>query len=167
MIESTPAITIHEIASFAPVSPTLRMEPSGWAVVGLPANFIAGAGNHVRSGVLLGQSAEVRFAPTRFVFDFSDGDALSSASGGATWAAAGLREFSETPTSHTYGVPGKFVATVSVEYAAEYRIGGGEWTAVPGFLSIPTDSPITVTVRSARTVLVDRLCTHPRPGPGC
>jgi hypothetical protein len=164
---AAPAVTIRDIASFAPNTPSLRTQPDRWAVVRLPLNVIATAAVHIREGTLLGQLAEVRFTPIAYSFDYGDGTTNTVTDGGAGWVELGLREFSETPTSHTFGTAGRYMVTVSVDYAAEFRHGGSPWTAVSGSLTIPTDTPLQVSVREAKTVLVDRDCRHPRRGPGC
>ena len=57
--------------------------------------------------------------------------------------------------------------TLLVDYAAEYRVGGGDYIPIPGTLAIPS-TPIQIVVAdSATTALVDRSCRADRAGPGC
>ena len=87
-------VTLRDIASFRPSAPDNGMEPGGWAIEGLPANFVAGASVQVVSGTLLGQPADVRFTPVGYRWTHSDGAVVEGDGPGATWAALGQREFS-------------------------------------------------------------------------
>ena len=87
-------VTLRDIASFRPAAPDNGMEPGGWAIEGLPANFVAGASVQVVSGTLLGQPADVRFTPVGYRWTHSDGAVVEGGGPGATWAALGQREFS-------------------------------------------------------------------------
>ena len=168
-LEAAPAapVTIRDVASFAPAAPTVTTEPAAWGVRGLHTNVIAGASGHTRTGTLLGQVAEVNFIPVGFTFDYGDGDTTTTRTGGSTWAALGLAEFSKTPTSHRYTTVGTKTITVEVEYAAEYRIGDSGWLPVVGTLSIPTEEPHTVQIVRNSTVGVDKPCRPGKPAIGC
>jgi hypothetical protein len=163
---AAPVVTTREIAHLVPAVGTQGMEPQGWMLVGLPTNFYAEVSPAVVSTTLLGNAAEVRFTPTSFVWDHGDGTTITSASGGATWAALGLAEFSETSTSHVYRRPGEYVISLTVQYSAEYRIGEGSWRQLPG--TVPSVSPpISASAKTAETMLVADDCRRPRPSPGC
>lgn len=164
---TTLSVTIRDVASFAPDAPTVTTEPRIWGLLNAHTNVIAGASGHVRSGTLLGQSAEVNFIPLRFTFDYGDGTAGSSAAGGSTWASLGVAEFSKTSTSHRYTEPGEKSITAAVEYVAEYRLGGGEWLPVDGTLSVPADASHTIKVLRNSTVGVDKPCTPGKQAVGC
>ncbi|HXH35961.1 MAG TPA: hypothetical protein VNJ54_16395 [Plantibacter sp.] len=160
-------VTIRDIASFAPDAPTVTTEPGAWGILKLHTNVVANAAQHVRSGTLLGGPAEVNFIPIGFTIDYGDGQATTTATGGDTWAALGLAEFSKTATSHRYTKPGTKTITAEVTYAAEYRVGGGAWLPVVGTLSIPTDTPHTIQIVRNSTVGVDKPCTPGRTAVGC
>ncbi|TKJ99245.1 hypothetical protein PlfCFBP13513_07590 [Plantibacter flavus] len=160
-------VTIRDVASFAPAAPTVTTEPAAWGVRGLHTNVIAGASGHTRTGTLLGQVAEVNFIPVGFTFDYGDGDTTTSRTGGSSWAALGLAEFSKTPTSHRYTSVGTKTITAEVEYAAEYRIGDSGWLPVVGTLSIPTEEPHAVQIVRNSTVGVDKPCRPGTPAIGC
>lgn len=164
----TPGITIRDVASFRPELAVLRSEPDGWAVRGLDANILATGGSSIRTGELFGVTAEVRFTPVAYTFDYGDGSApLNTATPGATWEALGLAEFDPTATSHVYDSAGTYTVTLLVDYAAEYRVGGGDYILIPGTLAIPS-TPIQIVVAdSATTALVDRSCRADPSGPGC
>ena len=164
----TPGVTIRDVASFRPELAVLRSEPDGWAVRGLDANILATGGSSTRTGELFGITAEVRFTPVAYTFDYGDGSVpLSTATPGATWEALGLAEFDPTPTSHVYDSAGTYTVTLLVDYAAEYRVGGGAFIPIPGTLAIPSAAIDIVVADSATTALVDRICRADPAGPGC
>ena len=159
-------VRVSDLVSIPAAAPTQGMEPNGWLVVGVPANFFATASAHVRTGPLLGASAEVRFTPVGFRWDYGDGTSRTSVSGGASWAALNLPEFSETETSHVFESTGTLSIGLVVSYAAEYRFSGAEWRDVQGLVLVPT-SPITAIADRAGTVLVAESCSGNPSGPGC
>ena len=160
-------ITLTDIASFVPRSAVQYMEPDGWMVVGLPTNVYAEIDQHVVSGELLDEPAEVRFTPVAYGWDYGDGTLATHTVRGGTWAAQGLREFDATTTSHPYTTAGTYTITLTVAYSAEYRFAGGAWTPIAGALELPAN-PLTATaVDDAVTVLVDRDCRLAPGGPGC
>ncbi|WP_022888572.1 PKD domain-containing protein [Agromyces italicus] len=173
--EATPApappgapttITLRDIASFRPAKPGNEMEPGGWAVAGLPANFVADAPAEVVAGTLLGRRAEVRFTPVGFRWVHSDGTTVTSSTSGASWERLGLREFSPTETSHVYAEPGEYTVTLEVALAAEYRFGGSAWQAIAGTLAVAGE-PQQVLVGEVDTVLTTDDCRANSAAPGC
>ncbi|MDY7543541.1 MULTISPECIES: hypothetical protein [unclassified Cryobacterium] len=159
-------VSISDLVTFPAAVPEQGMEPNGWAITGLPANFLARASVHVRSGVLLGFPAEVRFTPKRFHWDVGDGTPVDSATGGASWGTLGVPEFSDTATSHIFRSTGRHTVVLSVVYSAEYRAGAQPWRPVQGALTIAAP-PLTVIVSTASTVLVGQDCRASPSGPGC
>lgn len=162
------SLTLADIASFTADAGTIVTEPNGWAAVGLPFNAISTATTHTVDGTLLGGPATVRFTPVGWRWDFGDGtDTLDTTTGGGTWAAQGLPEFDPTPTSHLYRARGAYRVSVQVSFIAEYRLGTGAWTRIPGVLTLPAQAPTTIRAVTARTVLVAEDCTANPRGPGC
>ncbi|RQP09308.1 MAG: PKD domain-containing protein [Microbacteriaceae bacterium] len=159
-------VTLADIARFRPTAGVQRMEPDGWVVVGLPANFYALVDPQVVPGELLGQPADVRFTPVSWHWDYGDGASATRATKGGTWAGLGLREFDATPTSHVYRSPGDYTVRLSIRYRAEYRIGGGAFVPIAGTIVLPANE-LRITAGGAKTVLVDRDCTVAPRGPGC
>ena len=159
-------ITLSDLANFVPQAASLTSQPRGWTVVNLNTNFIAGASTHVVGGSLFGRSAEVRFTPHAYDWNYGDGSTQTTSVAGARWDALGLREFSPTSTSHVYGSEGSFTTSVSVRYGAEYRVGGGAWIPVSGEVSSSATTTVVI-VQSADTVLAARDCTAGRTAPGC
>ncbi len=160
----TGPLTLQDIAAFRPTPASRSMQPNGWAVRGLDANFLSSGASDIQSGTLLGQSAEVRFTPVRWRWDYGDGATRTSRTPGEPWTPR--TEFDPTPTSHVYEQNGTYPVTLTVDYAVEYRLAGGPWIPIPGILSRAA-APLTVTIGSAKTVLVERDCLSNPTGPGC
>lgn len=159
-------LTLSDIASFRPDVGTNAMQPNGWAVVGLDTNFFSRGGAEVVDGSLLGGPAQVRFTPIAWTWSYGDGASTRATTAGGTWEELGIPEFDATPTSHVYGAKGTYTITLTIDYAAEYRLGDAAWVRIPGVLSLPANR-LTITVGSAKTVLVDEDCRVNPDGPGC
>lgn len=157
--------TIDDVASFAPASVELLDQPDGVGVAGLPMNFVASVQAHTADGILFDVPVSVHFAPVEVVFDYGDGVVLTSTTGGATWEALGLPQFSATSTSHAYTARGTYTARAFVRYAAAYSFGAG-WIPIDGRLTIPTTAS-SIEILEARTALVARTCQENPSGPGC
>jgi hypothetical protein len=164
--DTTTVVTLADIARFRPAPGIQRMEPDGWVVVGLPANIYSIVDTQIVAGELLGQSADVRFTPVAWQWNYGDGTAATLPTRGGTWAALGLREFDATPTSHIYQRAGSYTIRLSIVYRAEYRIAQGPFTPIAGTITLPANE-LHITAAGAKTVLVDRDCTVAPRGPGC
>lgn len=166
-VSGEPTVTLRDIASFRPSIAGDVMEPNGWAVVGLPANFVSStSGRQTLAGSLLGRPAAVRFTPVRYAWVSSDGGLVASAAPGATWSQLELPEFTATDTSLVFERSGTFEVRPTITFAAEYRFDGSAWRAIDGTLEVPA-APRSVLVGEFDTVLVPGDC-HARPdGPGC
>lgn len=161
----TPAITISDVASFAPAPPSTLAEPSNLGVAGRPANFIATAAAHTREGTVLGTRVTVRFTPARFSFDYGDGTTATRPTGGASWTELGQAPFTPTDTSHVYEHRGTYDTTVTVHYTADIDLGSG-WIPLDG--SLPVTSPTrTIRIYEAHTALVHHTCIEDPNAPGC
>ena len=159
-------VTLRDIASFRPAKPGNGMEPGGWAIEDLAANFVAAASVEVVPGSLLGQPAEVRFTPVGYRWSHSDGGVVESRGPGASWAALGVREFSPTGTSHVYAESGEYTVALEVVLAAEYRFAGSGWRQIAGTLTVAGESQ-RVLVGEFDTVLTKGDCHAYPDGPGC
>lgn len=157
--------TLADVARFAPASVSIVDEPDGVGIVGMPVNFVTAPVVHEQSGTLFSVPIAVRFTPVAVVYVHGDGTQRTATSGGATWAALGLPQFSATDTSHAYALRGTYTAQARVHYAAEYNLGPG-WLPIDGLLDIPT-APVDIQVLEARTALVDKTCVENPGGPGC
>ena len=145
-------VTIADVARFLPTTGVLHAEPQGWAVVAVPANFWVDVAPVTVDGTLLDEPAEVRFTPRLYRWNFGDGGSRTTDQPGASWAALGQEELTETPTSHRYTQRGDRSALVSVVYSAEYRVGAGPWLGVVGAVTGQTP-PARVLVVTEHTVL--------------
>jgi hypothetical protein len=162
----TPSLTLRDLAAFRPAPGTQQMQPNGWVVPGLDANFYAIVGQQLVPGTLLGQSATVRFTPVAYHWNYGDGTAAIRATKGGTWAQLGLADFDATPTSHVYEAEGEYVIRLTIDFRAEYRLGSAAFRPVIGTISLPANE-LRVTVTGAKTVLVDHDCVANPAGPGC
>lgn len=157
--------TLSDVASFAPTLTPLSPEPDGIGIAGLPLNVVAHAEAHTRTGELFDLPVTVRFRPVSFAFDYGDGTARESTTGGATWQQLGVAQFTATDTSHAYRQRGTYTITAVVHFAPDVDFGNG-WQRVPGLLGIPAGST-TVEILQARTALVERTCAEDPSGIGC
>lgn len=162
----TEPVTLSDLVNFHPASGVSHMEPDGWMIAGLDANFYASSSTQVQTGELLGQPATVRFTPATFRWNYGDGTAATLRTSGSTWAAQGKAEFQPTATSHVYRAAGTYIVDLTINFAAEYRYTGAEWIPIAGTVPVAANQ-LTVTVGSAKTVLVGQDCSASPAGPGC
>lgn len=162
---AAPAVTIDDLAQFAPDPVVNAAEPDNVGVVGMPTNFVAAASVHTRAGTLFGAPLTVRFTPVSYEFVHGDGTATTSTTGGQTWSALGQAPFTPTPTSHTYRERGTYRASVTVRYTAEVDLGGG-WFRVAGELTSPGPAR-EIRIFEAHTALVAFTCAQRPSAPGC
>lgn len=145
-------VTVTDIARFVPPVGVVHGEPSGWAVVGVPANYRVDVGQAVVAGQIFDVPAEVRFTPRAYTWAYGDGTTRVTTSPGATWAQLGQHELTATPTSHLFRTRGTRAVRVQVAYTAEYRVGDGDWMPVQGIVTATSPAaPVQVVVE--RTVL--------------
>jgi hypothetical protein len=159
-------VTLRDIASFRPSPGIQLMEPDGWVVPGLDANFYSVVDQQLVGGALLGQPATVRFTPVAWHWNYGDGTAVVRSTKGGTWAAQGLHDFDRTATSHVYEAEGEYVIRLSIDFRAEYRFGAGGFVPIVGTINLPAND-LHVTVTGAKTVLVEHDCVANPAGPGC
>lgn len=163
---SLPVPSLSDIALFRPTPGVDHMEPDGWFVTGLDANFYATGGSSVVEGELFSYPAWVRFTPIRWQWAYGDGATATKATRGGTWASQGIAEFDPTPTSHVYTVPGTYYIDLTIGYRAEYSYNGSSFAPIAGTLWLPANR-LVATVGAAKTVLVERDCAARPSGPGC
>lgn len=161
----TPAITITDLASFAPAPTLLTAEPDNAGIADMPANFVATASVQTQTGSLFGVPLTVRFTPIAYDYTYGDGTSATVTTPGRSWADLGQAQFTPTPTSHVYADRGIYDADVDVRYAAEIDFGLG-WYPVTGELT--TDGPAQqIQIFEARTALVAHTCSERPTAPGC
>ncbi|TFD68841.1 hypothetical protein [Cryobacterium ruanii] len=157
---------VSDLQDFPAHPAPTSMEPGGWAIVGLAANFWAGPSAQLGEGLLLGQPAQVMFTPIGYHWNYGDGTTTTTTAGGASWDNLSLAEFTTTPTSHTYVEKGTFTVVLTVDYHADYSFGDQGWRPVEGTVTVPS-TPITVVTARESTVLVAEDCNANPRGPGC
>jgi hypothetical protein len=162
----TAPVTLRDLVGFRPASGIDHMQPNGWMVVGLDTNFYAVSSVQVQQGQLLAHDAFVRFTALRFHWSYGDGAARSTATGGSPWAAQGAAEFDATATSHVYRTTGTYSIDLTIDFSAEYRFAGGDWTAIAGSIPVQANR-LLATAGDAKTVLVGSDCAANPSGPGC
>ena len=165
-LPAVPEITRDDLQRFVPENPTIATQPAGWTVAGMPTNMLAGARRHVIAGSVLGWPVEVAFVPAGYRWNYGDGTSGVTSSPGATWQAAGVREFTPTPTSHTYVNPGTYTVRVDAVYRVSYRFSGFSWQDVSGEVTAPSGPATLVTARFDRA-LVNSSCAVSPYSSGC
>ena len=78
----------------------------------------------------LGRRIGVRVWADRYLWRFGDGTARSTSSAGAAYP--------DLEVTHRYLRKGLVRPSLATRYIAQFRLGGGAWTAVPGSATIPT-----------------------------
>lgn len=159
-------VTISDLASFTPATVNVSMEPDGWMIIGLPANFIANASTNAASGSLFDVPIDVRFTPVSYTWSWGDGTSSTSNSGGSTWDDLGVEEFTATATSHVYDEKGTYTISLAVHYSVDIRGPGTAWMPVDGRLTKAALS-VTAIATTATSVIVDKECSKNPNGPGC
>lgn len=160
-----PAITISDLARFAPDGAVVTGEPDNVGIAGLPTNFVTTASEHTVDATLFGFPVSVRFTPAAYDFSFGDGTTTTTTSGGATWADLDQAQFTPTDTSHTYGERGTYTAQADVRYTAEVDFGIG-WFPISGEVTSP-GAPQEIRIFEAHTALVAHTCEQAPSSPGC
>ncbi|MDQ0725101.1 hypothetical protein QFZ21_000101 [Microbacterium sp. W4I20] len=163
--QATPAITITDLAQFAPAPTPLAGEPSNLGIAGMATNFVATASVTTASGTLFGLPIAVRFTPSAYDFHYGDGTDATTTSGGQSWDALGQAQFTPTATSHVYRDRGAYSADVDVRYTAEVDLGTG-WIPVAGELTAD-GPPQEIRIFEAHTALVAYTCDQKPSSPGC
>lgn len=164
--DSTKPITVSDLASFSPEAVHISMEPNGWMIVGLPANFIVDASTNTSSGTLFDRDVDVRFIPRTYEWSWGDGTSTTTTTSGDSWNDLGVDDFSGTDTSHTFTQKGTYTISVAVSYDVELRLTDGAWIPVHGTLTASAES-ITAVAATAESVLVQKECSKNPSGPGC
>lgn len=160
-----PAVTIADLARFAPAGAPLTAEPENVGVAGLPANFLVTASVQSVTGELFGRPLTVRFTPVAYDFSFGDGGTATTTTGGRSWADLGQAQFTPTATSHVYAERGTYSAAVDVRYSAEVDFGTG-WIPIDGEVTA-AGAAQQIRIFSAHTALVAYTCTQRPDSPGC
>ena len=128
-----------------PAAELVVQPPNGRTLVNFETNFFTEQGEFARSVRLLGREVELRIWPESFTWRFGDGVERSTSEPGAAYP--------NLQVTHRYARKGRVAPSVDVTYAAQFRVGGGEWRDVDGTVTVP-GAPESLRVVTARPVLV-------------
>ena len=136
-------------ASFRPLRPVASVTVNALKP-NQQTSFSVDSKVHFRPSILLGFKATVRFTPTSFSWQFSDGFESSSRS-----------------PEHDFIEPGRYLARALVTFGVAYRFElGGSWVKDPGKISLLSNA-VNVTVgenqvSSTKVYLVNQDCDSNR-----
>ena len=137
------------VISLAP-QPELNVAPSRVGLTGLPSYFWVG--NDLRPVVatagVRGLTVTAEARPVRYLWDFADGTTRQTQHGGRPWTTARRGN-----VGHLYETKGRYEPTVTVVWAARWRVNGGAWNDL-GYFS--TTGSAEYPVREMISVLVRR-----------
>jgi len=138
-------IVLREVQRIGLPSLEVQVQPANKTLVNFATNFYATPEAFERQVTLLGQDVDVRAEPTRFDWVFGDGATdQSDGPGGA---------YPDLEITHRYSDADVTVSpSVDVTYAAEFRVGDGEWQQIPETVTI-SGTPVSLRVVEATPVL--------------
>ena len=138
-------VVLREVQRIGLPSLEVQVQPEGKTLVNFATNFYATPEAFERQVTLLGQGVDVRAEPTRFDWTFGDGATdQTDGPGGA---------YPDLEVTHRYADADVTVSpSVDVTYAAQFRVGGGEWQQIPQTVTI-SGTPVTLRVVEATPVL--------------
>jgi len=138
--DEAPAITGGLVANALrrltlPESELIIQPPGGRTLVNFETNFFTTNDlPFTRTVRLLGRAVELRIWPTSYTWDFDDGSPMTTTSPGA--------RYPDLEITHNYVAKGDYRPRLATTYAAEWRVGDGQWQPVSGTATIeggPTD----------------------------
>lgn len=118
-------------------NPFAWWEPGSEVEIEEPAMFHVLANTTIESGQLFDQSAQIRFRPVGYFWDFSDG--------GSGHGQSLERSFAQT---------GVYRASAAVEYEVDYKIGGGSWIQNAASWSLSSNELSIVVIDPPRRTLL-------------
>lgn len=124
------ALVIREFKRLSwPASDLVVQPPGGKTLVNLETNFYTLDNQAIPQTVTVAsQVVEIRATPTAYTFNFGDGASTTSATPG--------RPHPHLDITHVYEQVGKVAVSLDTTYSGEYRIGGGDWVAIPDTLTV-------------------------------
>jgi hypothetical protein len=138
-------MVLREVQRVGLPSLQVQVQPAGRTLVNFETNFYAEPEAFERQLTLLGQGVEVRAEPVEFAWTFGDGTTDATDSPGAPYP--------ELEITHAYTDADVTVEpSVDVTYAAEFRVGDGEWQDIPETVTIGGDA-VSLRVVEATPVL--------------
>jgi len=150
-IDAVPTVTDGMVAQALgrltlPASELVVQPPGGRTLVNFETNFFTTNDQpFTRTVRLLGRAVHLRIWPTSYTWDFDDGRAVTTTSPGA--------RYPDLEVTHNYLKKGDYRPSVATTYAAEWRVGAGQWQPVAGTATIE-GAPIDLSAIEARPTLV-------------
>lgn len=123
-------LVIREFKRIAwPASELVVQPPEGKTLVNFETNFYTLDSEPVTKEITIAkQKVTLRALRSAYTFHFGDGTSTQSSSPG--------RPHPHLDVTHSYQQVGEVAVSLDVTYAGEYRIGDGEWTAIPDTLTV-------------------------------
>lgn len=123
-------LIIREFRSIGwPASHLVVQPPDGKTLVNFETNFFTLDKRSIDQAVTVaGQQVEIRATPTTYTFDFGDGASTTTASPG--------RPHPDLDITHVYEDLGTVEVRLDTTYSGEYRIGDGDWVAIPDTVTV-------------------------------
>lgn len=129
-----------------PKSELVVQPPDGKTLVNFDTNFLTENADPTRQRVtLLGQRIVIEAEPTSYVWDFGDGDSLTTETPGA--------RYPDLEVTHKYLKKATYQPSVDTVYTGRYRVNGGPWIQIPETLTVEGDQ-VELTAIEATPVLV-------------
>jgi hypothetical protein len=138
-------VVLREVQRIGLPSLEVQVQPAGKTLVNFATNFYAEPEAFERQVTLLGQGVDVRAEPTGFDWTFGDGATDQTESPGGAYP--------DLEITHRYADADVTVSpSVDVTYAAQFRVGDGEWQQIPQTVTI-SGTPVSLRVVEATPVL--------------
>ncbi|MFZ5870526.1 MAG: PKD domain-containing protein, partial [Actinomycetota bacterium] len=145
--QEIPAFTLADFQRLPLPAGTPNVQPdNGYTLVGVPTNVYATAEPVTLDTTLLGFPVQVRATPSRYAWDFGDGNGHGPTSEpGAPYPALTI--------THTYERADRYPITLTTYYTGEYSVAGGPWLPIAGEAQV-TSAPVDVEALAGRNRLV-------------
>ncbi len=142
----TDALVLTEVRRLGLPRLTVEVQPDEATLVNFETIFYAEPLPWQRTVDLLGYTVDVQAEPTAYVWEFGDGQSLSTQNPGAPYP--------EKLVTHNYTDAGMSVTPrVDTAYAIRYRVDGGAWQSMSE--TVPAAGlPVDLRIREATAVLV-------------
>ena len=142
-----PGFTLADFQRLPLPAGTPNVQPdNGYTLVGVPTNVYATAEPVTLDTQLLGFPVQVRATPSRYAWDFGDGNGHGPTSEpGAPYPALTI--------THTYERAARYPITLTTYYRGEYSVAGGPWLPIAGEAQV-TSAPVDVEALAGRNRLV-------------
>lgn len=142
-----PAMTLEEFQRLPLPAGDANIEPpNGYTLINIETNVYADAEPTTLSTTLLGFPVQVRATPSRYSWDFGDGNRFGPhADEGAPYPALRI--------TNTYREAGTYDITLTTHYTGEYSVAGGPWLPIPGEAQVASP-PAQVQALAGRNRLV-------------